>query len=299
MPALSTVTVFSYLGIHTISHDLIRKLFVAEGPDGEPVQISEYLRNLITDVFEDVQKGGFHVDVLNLKEFKCPKPVIRWFASSTIDPIVFGMTDFATGISIGVPNSYNYQKPEDLPNSVFEIKKLAILRSPQGREFEKQSKDNDDDVRLFKQEKHPVVLVRKIDKDSEEGKDYIDSLLLSENAKKFSIARELYVGDSYRPALHCLALFFSLFGALTTSRAYIDKLKLRNNHITHRLPVYAISGILGYGMYTFLNSAIDDYIGKRANERAKSLGDNYVSGAEEYFRKQAIRDNILGLKHRK
>jgi hypothetical protein len=294
LPILSSVTVCGYLGVHTISHGLIRNLFVASGPNGEPVQISDYLRDMITDVFAEVEKGGFHEDVLNMKSWNGPKPIIRWFTSSTLDPIVYGMTDFATGISIGVPNSYNYLQPQDLPDNVFAVKRLSIVRSPQGRESEDQNAV-EDEAMLVKREKEPTVLVRKIDKNSKEGEDYINSLLLSENAKRFSLARELYVGDSYRPLLQCLALALSMTGAITTSRAQVRFFKIQTSHITHRLPGYILSGILFSGIYMFLSSAIDDFVGKKANERAKKLGENYVLGAEEYFKKQAIRDNILGI----
>lgn len=298
MPVLSSATFIGYFAVHTVSHDLIRKLFVAQGPDGKPMQISGYLRDMIADVFEEVNKAGFHVDVFKLKMIQMPKPTIRWFTSSTLDPIVFGMTDFATGISIGVPNTYNYQKPSDLPDSVFLVKKLAIVRSPQGREQEQQQ-DTDDEVMLVKREKEPTVLVRKIDRESEEGKEYIDSLILSENAKRFSIARELYVGDSMRPFLQGFTILLSSTAAFTTARAYVQKFGLKERHITQRLPAYALSGILGYGLYWFLSNAIDDYVAKKANNRAKALGENYVLGAEEYFKKQAVRDRILGIKARK
>lgn len=302
MPTLSCATFAGYLGFHTISHDLIRKLFVAQGPDGRPAQISDYLRDIITEVFGEVEQAGFHVDVFKLKNFTCPQPVIRWFASSTLDPIVYGMTDFATGVSIGVPNSYNYQKPDDLPDSVFVVKKLAIVRSPQGREREQQDQQQqiaDDEVMLEKREREPTVLVRKIDKNSEEGQEYIDSLLLSEKAKRFSIARELYVADSYRPLLHSIVVALAPTAAITTSRAYVHAFKLKDHHISHRLPGYFLAGVLGYGVYTLLSDAIEEYIAKKANGRAKAMGENYVAGAEEYFKKQAIRDRILGIASKK
>jgi hypothetical protein len=298
MPFLSCVTVAGYLGIHTISHDLIRKLFVAQGPDGRPVQISDYLRDMITDVFLEVDKAGFHVDIMKVANFKVSPPTIRWFASSTVDPIVYGMTDFKTGVSIGVPNSYNYHDPDDLPDYVFEVRKLAIIRSPQGRELEQQ-RESDEEIMLERREKGPTMLVRRIDRKSQEGREYIDSLLLSENAKKFSLARELYVGDSYRPLLQTVTILLSSAASIISSRAHVQFFKLKDCHITQRLPGYAISGLFGYGLYLFLSNAVDDFVAKTANTRAKSLGDNYISGAEEYFRKQATRDRILGVESRK
>lgn len=272
---------------------MIRKIFVADGPDQKPATISEYLSYLITEVFTDVERGGFHVDVFNLKGGNYSDPTIRWFVSSTLEPVVYGMTDFSTGISIGVPISYNYEEPGDIPDELFAIKRLALFRSL-GEEKQEQHL-TEEELALTKPKKDLTVTVREIDKSSQEGKDYTESLLLSENAKKFSLAKELYVGDSYRPLLHFTNIALATTGANVVSRAQVKYFKLSNSHITQRMPGYFLSGLLFFGLYTLMSEAIDEATQSKACKRAKNLGDDYAAGADEYFRKRAVRDKILGI----
>lgn len=282
-----------YYCTHTLGHTYVRNLFVAQGPDG-PIGVSDYLRDLINGVFKDVDEAGYHVPVFDFEK----NPVqacIKWFVSSTLDPISYGSTHWNQGVLIGVPNSYNYKKPEELPDELFQIKKLKLMRSPQGGVLDKR-KELEKDAMIVNARGPPAVQIRTIERTSEEGGDYTQSLLLSENAKKFAIARELYMGETLRPLAIIGIMTLAFVTGVTAGRGYVQYRKLEKAHVSHRIGGYLVASFLGYGVFFFLSAAVNDFFANQANGKAKALGEEYRLGAEEYFRKQVQRDSILGVK---
>lgn len=290
MPTVAGVATFGYYSCHSYLHTFIRNLLAAQAPNGQREEVSIHLRKLIKTAYDDV-KPSFNKPILGSALMETVTNPIKWFSSSTLEPITFGMSELNTGILIGLPNFYNYQKFEDMPDNVFEIRQLKLFRSPHDSELEEKEREE-----LFTSSKQDnTVPLRKIDKNSPEGQDYVNSLLLSDDAKKFSIARELFMGDSYRPLARAAVIMLSFFVAISVGRTSVIMLKNRDAHITQRIPGYLLAGLFGYGNDNFLGTAINQYYAKKADERAIALGDSYKEGAAEYFSKRALRNKILGI----
>lgn len=291
MPLVGFTTITGYLGFHTFGHSLIRDLLGAQSQSGKREEISKKLEMLILSVYEDI-KDVFNQPILEHPLLKVNnKAEIKWFSSSTLDPVTFGLSESKTGIVIGVPSHYNYDKPDDLPSSLFQIRRVKLFKFPaQDIEGEKSSEMDADCENCESGTK--IGIERK----SEQGKEYIESLLLSENAKKFSIARELFIGDSYKPLIVSCAMLGSFLLGISLARGSVLKLGYKDAHITQRIPFYIVSGIGGYGTYKLTSRVVDDFYQERTKERAIALGEAYREGAEEYYAKLELRNKILDVR---
>lgn len=294
MPVLNCAVVSIYSGIQFGCHDQLRRFLGAQSPSGRLEKISNHLRALIEETHDICTKKGFNKRDDSFKMVTFSEATIKWFVSSTLEPITFGTLKLSSGVLIGLPNFYNYSKLEDIPDSAFVIKKMALFRSPQDKELEERLRVKAEGLVLGDQSTESLV-VRRIERDSADGQEYTKSLLLSDDAKRFSIARELYLAETFRTLYKSASLIISCTLALTVARVTVSKLNLRQSHIYNRLSVYLLSGILGYGNNHFLSQAIDQTSAEAADRQAKSLGESYELGAAEYFEKRAKRNYILGI----
>ena len=295
MPAMCGLSTTVYMAGHLLLHDQMRDLFAAQSPSGQREKISEHLRHLIEETFQRAREDGLDNEkFFSLENVKLAPTQLKWFLSSTLEPFTLGTTKMKTGVLVGLPSFYNYFKPSDVPDKVFEIEKLSLLRLSRNPQEEQRDKI-EAEAHIVDPDKKGAKVVRKIDRNSEEGKKYQDSLLLSDNAKKYSIARELFLGDTFRPLLKIAMFFISCSMAVSVSRASVIVLKAKEGRMSYRMTAYLISGILGYGNFKIITQASDRYYAKYADERAKGLGEEYVAGAEEYYAKRTTRETILGI----
>lgn len=290
VPAFAFFSSTGYLGYHFYGHNLTRDLLAAENEPGKRAEISGDLQKLILSVYEDVQVD-FNKPILNLPGWKVPTPTIKWFASASIEPLTIGMTESNFGVLIGLPNHYNYEKLEDLPRSLLDVRKFNIFKSFSSKNPQKEKDsplENSPDC-----ENCDVGEVTKINPKTEEGIAYLDSLVLSEKAKRFSIARELFIGDSYQPLNTTSIIIFSFLLAISLSRLSVSKFGYKNAHLTQRIPFYGLSGVIGlYTFFTFKDMNNRFYT-KEADTRAMRLGETYREGAVEYFTKTIQRHKAL------
>lgn len=290
VPLFGFVSSAGYLGYHFLGHKLTRDLLAAENEPGKRAEISRDLQKLILSVYEDVQVD-FNKPLLDMSAWKTSTPTIKWFASASIEPLTIGMTETNFGVLIGLPNHYNYEKFEDLPQSLLEMRKFNIFKSFTSK---KPQKEKDSPLEVPTDcENCDVGEVTKIDPKTEGGRAYLESFLLSEKAKRFSIARELFIGDSYQPLNTTSIIVASCLLMLSLSRVSVSKLGYKNAHLTQRLPFYSLSGLIGvYAFFTFkdLNNR---FYTKEADTRAMRLSETYREGAVEYFTKTIQRHKAL------
>lgn len=304
--AMPTLTMVGLTGIsvyHCYGHDFAEKFFGASHPNGSPIKICDHLRNIITEVYDEVSKASFRDGVKKstekLKNLTVPEAPIRWFAAATIDPFIVGSVNLSNGASIAVPSAYNYQRPEDLPDSLFEVKKVALFRTnaltDQQKEEKKLEELNKDALVVRNQDKVAAETVLKIDRESEMGQEYANSLLLSDDAKRYCLAKQLYISDTYKPVYKMFLFFSSMMVISSAARTHVKLMKLKNAHVSQRMPGYGLSAILGVGMYYFLSISIDNYAEETSHNKAIELGERYMAGAREYWKKRETRDEILGI----
>lgn len=294
MPVAACVATSVYIGIEFSCHNQLRDLFCSQLPSGRRVGISSYLKALIQETHALVSEHGFNKKDEFMSFMKFPETKINWFVSSTLEPISFGSTKFVSGTLIGLPSFYNFTRPEDIPDNTYEIRRISLFRSPQDREQEERSKVKSD-LMVDNKQDNDYLVVRKIDRNSPEGEEYTESLLLSDDAKKFSIARELFLVDTFRPVARITLFFMSCTLAISASRGSVIRWRLNERHISQRIPFYILSGVLGYGTYRLSSSISDQYYAQKVDKRAKDLGPAYEAGAEEYYLKRALRHKILGI----
>lgn len=283
-----------YLGVHCYGHKVIRNLFIAEDDRNK---ISDGLQTIIMSVTDDI-KDVFNVNVIpKLKMFPNmggePTP-IKWFPSSTLMPTTFGTTYSKKGIIVGLPNYLNYDKVEDIPDSMFFIKKVKLFKeknSQQSEAAEIQQTDQPDPGVLNSAEKSDIMI--RLSKSDPEVKHYAETLILSEKAKKFVIARELFFGDSTRVPYASAVMLISGFISVMVSRIGVTTFKLLDAHVSQRMAMYCVGGAAGLVNYRYVSDASNREYVLAADKKAATLNADYMDGAKEFFQKTIERNKAL------
>lgn len=279
MPASMAVVPFGYLYIHTWGHQFVRNQLVARDSHGEPLEVSDNLKTLIMNVWSDV-RSHYNKPLVETKFEFDPTPM-KWFISGGVDAATFGMSESKHGVLIGLPITIDFNNPEDVPDSLLEFKKLRLFRKTLIPE-ERQDKNIDGDL----------IPPWKLKKDRKDGKqkEFIDSLFLSENARKFLVARELFFSDSYRILGVAMVLSLSIGISVLLSRLAVNKTNLIESHIRNRLLVYMITGTFGFCTYTTIADNVHRAYTTNADKRAIALNESYRQGAIDYFCKLRARN---------
>ncbi|XP_029042622.1 transmembrane protein 177 [Osmia bicornis bicornis] len=127
----------------------------------------------------------------------------------------------------------------------------------------------------------------------ETSKNFLESLVLSENAQKFAIARAIL--KVKRPEfwikqvdtiIDCM-IFFLIYD--TFKIAVKSRIKLK-------ILVYAINGIIAFGaflIWAISEQLIDVNADKSISYELAELDPKYVQGGKEYYEKLCQRDNVL------
>lgn len=185
---------------------------------------------------------------------------VRWFWSNTKDPVLRGSTSTRNGVIIGVPYSFSYEKVADI-----DLSKIITAGS------------------------------KDIDKDSVEGRKHLSSLVLSEDAKKFALARELHFSDSKYVHINGLVgILIGGVGVLTAAKmnrsAYLNIEKTKRSF---RILVYAT---LAFSVIYLQQEVLRFYFTKhhlKSDSKAASMGKEYAMGGIEYLSKLLRRNEAL------
>lgn len=299
MPLVAVTTPTAYLGYHFLCHNFMRDLLAAELPDGTRDVLSPKLQSVVKQAYEDI-KDVFYKPLIEVKGMLDSPPTIKWFATSSLTPIVMGATNVRTGVLIGLPNYYNYNSVEEIPDHAFEVRTMNLFKKSKSEASEKSETAPKLDDLTAESDFEPKIEVSSIDRHSPEGQSYAESMVLSERAKKYSIVRELFVADSSKIYLTSALIFFSCSMPLYVSRKFVNFFKLDRQHIGRRLPIYASSVLLGYLTFIIINNALKQSYMKSIDELAAKLSEDYRLGGIEYFEKflqrnKAIRDLVNGI----
>lgn len=288
-----------YYGYHSAGTGLLKEFYGYYDANGKRDTLSEDLRKMIGEVYLEAREK----EKLTREYFesKLSKPgSITWFASSTLEPLAAGMTEFRTGATIGLPYFYNYKSYDDVPDSALEVKKLKLFRNPFKRSEKKQSDEKDSDKELVaavtgnqRVDGPKFEVIKKFDRNSDLGREFMDTLILSDDAKRFSIARELFIVDSYRVVVNNFVILLSGIAAITAARVSVSYFKVLKSPVAVRIPYYLLSAVYGFGLYKIAVNESDRSYLTRARDRAKNMGENYVKGADEYFEKCKRRRELL------
>lgn len=128
---------------------------------------------------------------------------------------------------------------------------------------------------------------------SEDGEKLAQSLSLSEDAKKFAMAKAVLMGDSFYHFYHAIFPPFFVWGYVAVSQMILSfkKLHLRHGYLT--LGTYVISGIFFGAMYIFCDSVLYLQYDKKSFEDTLKVSHAYILGGIEYTEKVVERNKAL------
>lgn len=185
------------------------------------------------------------------------KRFIKFFHVATLDTFFAGSTVTSHGAIIGLPVNFTYKSSNDV-----DTRHLAIRNTTQ-----------------------PLW-------SSREGKQLKESLVLSENAQKFAIAREIYWADNYYVLLNSVALSIAVGNTYMLSHILNNRFQL-----VHRIPrklrlvVYALVAAFNGTVYICLKDGSAQYFDRCADNKAAEMGPDYLEGGVEFYRK-TLQKNI-------
>uniref|UniRef100_A0A023FWE8 Putative conserved plasma membrane protein n=1 Tax=Amblyomma parvum TaxID=251391 RepID=A0A023FWE8_AMBPA len=187
------------------------------------------------------------------------KENVHFFPVPMLDTFFAGSTTGVKGAIIGLPVTFSYAKKEDV-----QTKSLLIHGT-----------------------KEPAWETR-------EGDMLKSSLVLSDKAQRFVIARDIYWASTYYVEIQSGALSFSVLNCYLIARLANEKLPLLTRvPRALRLVWYGIIVAFNATMYIGFKDGMSQYWDKKADRRAAALGSNYVEGGIEYYEKILQRNRAL------
>jgi len=228
------------------------------------------LHTLLLDKYRDavqLYKNGFESEITaemnskiqqvvnDLKLSEKYKGYLQCFYVPTLDPVHMGSFKLRGGAYVGIPQNFNYKSTGDIERDLITMKRKPVSW-------------NSDGGHLFQ-----------------------DSLILSDNAQKFAIARELChlnTGYVYNYALiSCGALYVQYL-----SSVYLNiKTYGHQRPSSYRYTLYTLVGVFTFSLWAFVTDSLTKYYEKKADEGASSLGLNYARGGVELYTK-VVRRNM-------
>lgn len=116
---------------------------------------------------------------------------------------------------------------------------------------------------------------------SEFGQQFLKSLILSEAAKKYSIARELMLTDSHRIFIK------SVLSAVVLMPMYALGSYVYNglppNPARVRMLALVLLSNIGVLVWFFARTATENFYQKKADEKVCDIGEEYIKGGIEYY----------------
>lgn len=199
----------------------------------------------------------FKTVLQDLKFTKWNSQYLHLFINKKLDPVSFGSTETNCGVWVGVPEYYQETSEEGIINT-----NILIDGKP-------------------------------VKWDSADGKKFLNSLMLSNNATKFLIARELTLRHSYYAHFSSIlpVIMFS-FACISGEHLY-KKLKLHHRPLALSLTVGSCALLVFSGFTLFLNDALYFFYDKVAEDEVSSMGVSYLDGGIEYYSKKIERNKAL------
>ncbi|KAK8783514.1 hypothetical protein V5799_010117 [Amblyomma americanum] len=190
---------------------------------------------------------------------KQQKENVRFFPVPMLDTFFAGSTTGTKGAIIGLPVTFSYVKKEDVQT------KSLLIRGSEEPAWE-----------------------------TREGEMFKDSLVLSDKAQRFVIARDIYWASTYYVEIQSTVLSFSAFNCYVMARLANEKLPFLSR-VPRALRVFWYGIIVAFNatMYICFKDGMSQYWDKEADHRAAALGRDYVEGGIEYYEKVLRRNRAL------
>lgn len=137
------------------------------------------------------------------------------------------------------------------------------------------------------------VLNEPVQWSTESGKELLDALILSENAQIFAIAREVLYLDSLKFIFDSVYAPFACVFTYGLARTLNTKYNLYVKPLSLRLLMYTLSGLFGYGLYSFAKDMTQMGYDQKVDEELCKRGPLFVEGGKEFYEKTLQRNRAL------
>ncbi|XP_043508500.1 transmembrane protein 177 [Frieseomelitta varia] len=210
-------------------------------------------------VREDIQRRFEEVvDDLNLScSLKIEKERIKLFNVHDIEVFHAGSLYTKSGGVVGIPANFEYENINSITDGTISIQYPAL------------------------------------NWDLEAIKEFHTSLVLSENAQKFAMAREILKVATFDP----IYKFCNVFGDMIIAIVGYDLLYSKLNGTKQQKVIQAfcisITAIVTFFLTALTHSALDTYREKEVNEIMSKLDSKYIQGGVEYYEKLSQKNKAL------
>lgn len=185
------------------------------------------------------------------------KKSITFFHVCKQDPFYSGSTYTGYGALVGLPMSFNYETLEDVGSHKFA--KLSGSKS--------------------------------IDWTSTAGRLLKESFVMSDDAKRFAIAEQVYLTNTRHTTMHSIAACGATLNIFILAKIF--NLRLRGMPLLIRSVMYTFITIFCGTGYIAIKD-LSNYANERESiERASNIGPEYRLGAVEYYEKCVVRNKAM------
>lgn len=199
----------------------------------------------------------FQEVVTDLEGQLAMKYVVKPFMTSEFDIFNAGATYNRQGAIIGIPATFAYNSLEDVDQNKI------------------------------------MVGSRSVEWGTKTGERLKYSLVLSDKAKKFAIAHEVLMSNTYQMWLKDFYPPLILFLAMKFSELYKEKFKLHLQPPVFRGAVYSVIGLFGYIVWCLVYDRTNITYEMRTTKKLSEMGSDYVEGGIEYYSKVLERNKAL------
>lgn len=288
MVVVTVSTVYPFM--QGMGHDIWKKFYVSQSKSGQEETFTKNMRLLIQQTAADL--NGKILKRRFRKEIYSNDPKVGWFVSSTLEPVILGQHDSKKGSLVGVPSHFNYEKVEELPDNIFGVTKIKwFKRKVTSASDQKDREEMADIMKSAGDTSNGAIEIETFNRNTPYGQKFAESMILSDSAKKFALAKQLFLGDCERIWLKSGLILVSLSIGFLMGR--IAKIKLRNRHLMERIPAYLISGCFACINTLYTTDMIDNYYEFWSEKMAASVSAEYKRGAIEYLEKSQTRNIAL------
>lgn len=199
----------------------------------------------------------FQEVVTDLEGQLAARYLVKPFMTSEFDIFNAGATYNRQGAIIGIPAAFAYSSLEDVDQNKI------------------------------------MVGSRSVKWGTKAGERLKNSLLLSDKAKKFAIAYEVLMSNTYQMWLKDLYPPLILFLAMRFSELCKEKLKLHLQPPALRGTVYSVTGLFGYILWCLVYDRTNVTYEMQTTKKLSQMGSDYIEGGIEYYSKVLERNRAL------
>ncbi|XP_058800249.1 transmembrane protein 177 [Phymastichus coffea] len=125
------------------------------------------------------------------------------------------------------------------------------------------------------------------------AQDLLESLVLSDKAKKFAIAREVLMAQNNVPIYRSIESPIIFTASVMSAEFLRVKMNLSNKPLPLTILTFGVSAVMGIMTWFQIRDAINTYYEKQVDKELAKYGQDYIYGGREYYNKILKRNIAL------